>query len=388
MKHAFYENIYAILEEKSETIIFIAIVALLVFAYIKSYRKNKRRYDKMMSSVMAVPENEYMTGGMNNTCVWNNSIDAATVNEYRKDYARLKLHNLWGIIKRFIIIFGIAFGFLLIGCMQKGTLDLFRVYVEKMFMPVVMLFLVDVCIYLKAPSSAMISDDSILYRRLVPKMVRSLFGADTVYSHTRAMDNTKLRKLNFYEHRPEEIKGRDYISGVYKGVRFECGYENAEYTEKDGEGDKYTYSTFHGIMLMIPYRKTSDSMIGLRGRTEQEIKDRKGMRTFGNRIDKTENDKFNRLFFIMSQDEKNLYYMLTPDILEKLIVLYENFGGFSERLHVCFDEDVLYIGIPLEKNYLMYKSVAPSAGALKKVQEKMWNDLNVVRAVLDLVLTF
>lgn len=370
----------------SSKIIYFVIIALLILICIRADRKNKKRYDKMMASVMAASENEYGSGGADNTCVWQSSVDAAAVNAYREEYGRLKLRNLWDVIKIFIIVF--AIGIPMAWIMYKdGSVDSFGSFIGKIIMPVVLLFLFIVVVHLRSPSAAMISDDSVIYRRLVPVMVKSLFGADAVYSRTHALDSMQLKKLNFYEHRPEEIKGSDYISGVYKGVQFECSYEDAEYTERDGEGDEHTYSTFRGIMLVIPYRKNSGSMLGLRGRTEQEIKDRTGMHSFGNRIDRMENDRFNRLYFIMSRDDENLYYMLTPDTMEKLITLYENFGGFSERLHVCFSEDLLYIGAPLG-NYLRHKSVAPSAGALEKVQQKMWKDLNVVRAVLDLALTF
>ncbi|MGN0436620.1 MAG: DUF3137 domain-containing protein [Wujia sp.] len=388
MKHEFYGIVLASFEKNSETtrIIFIAIVVLLVLSYISSYKKNKKSYDKMMSSVMVTPGDESMIGGK--TYVWQNQVDASTMSAYRKDYASLKIHNLWRVVKSFIVIFGVAIGVSLIWIMhRKTTLEAFWSSADKIFMLTVLLFLLVVGIELTSPSSTMISDDSVMYSRLVPMMIGSLFGADAVYSRTRAMDSEKLMKLNFYEHTPDEIKGSDYISGIYKGVKFECGYENAEYTEKDGDGDKITYSAFRGLMLVIPYRKKSGSMLGLRGKTEQEMKDGKGVKTSRNRIGRTENDKFNRLFNIMSRDDENLYYMLTPDTMEKLIILYENFGGFSKKIHVCFSEELLYIGVPLG-NYLRHKSVAPNAGALGKVQQKMWNDLNVVRAVLDLALTF
>lgn len=388
MKQGFYGIILSSSEENSDTtrIFFWGIVALLVFAYIRAYTKNKKRYDKMMSSVMASSGNDYPAGGTGNTYSWQNSVDAATLNEYRKDYIRLKIHNVWDVIKIFIVSFLI--GIPVIWLIRKdATIDSVQSFLNGFFLPIMVVFLLIVIIHLRAPSFAMIRDDSVVYRRLVPLMIRSLFGADAVYSRTGEMDSKQLKKLNFYEHRPEEIKGSDYISGVYKGVRFECSYENAEYSEKDGEGDTHTYSTFRGIMLVIPYRKQCGSMLGLRGRTEQEIKDRKGMYSFGNRIGRMENDKFNRLFHIMSRDDENLYYMLTPDTMEKLIALYENFGGFSERLHVCFHENMIYIGVPLG-NYLRHKAVAPSVVTLEKVQQKLWNDLNVVRAVLDLALTF
>lgn len=44
----------------------------------------------------------------------------------------------------------------------------------------------------------MISDDSVVYRKLVPPMIKSLFGTDAGYSHTRALDSAQLKKLNFY----------------------------------------------------------------------------------------------------------------------------------------------------------------------------------------------
>lgn len=332
-------------------------------------------------------ENKHMTGNIDNSNLWENIVDNETLNHYRKDCAKLKLDNIWGVIKIFVVILGILLGIPVICLMfMKGAPDAVRALMDGFFLPAVVIALMFVIAHLCSPSSTLIQDDSVVYSRLVPLMIRSLFGTETVYSRTRGLDSVQIKELNFYERIPEEIKGSDYISGVYKGIQFECGYENVEYTEKDGDGDRYTHSTFCGIMLVLPYRKISSSMIGLRGRTEQEIKNRKGMRLFGKRIERTDNEKFNRLFHIISPDDDNFYEILTPDMMEKLIALYEKLGGFSEKIHVCFREDMLYIGVPLG-NYLRYKAVAPSVKNLEKIQQKLWNDLNVARAILDLALT-
>ena len=331
--------------------------------------------------------NSETTGDRYNIGAPQNIIDSAFVSEYRKDYAGAEAHNVWGVIKIFILTFGIVLGIPLIRFVcRDSSADAFWPYLRKVLIPALLIFLFIAAVYLRTSSSAMISDDSVVYGRLVPMMVNSLFGTDVIYSRTKAPDSAQFMRLNFFEHRPDEIKGSDLLSGVYKGVNFKCSYENAEYTEKDGEGDSYTYSTFCGIMLALPYRKTSGSMLGLRGRTEQEIKDRKGMRSFGRRIGKTENDEFNRLFYIMSYDDENLFYMLTPDVMEKLIMLYRSLDSFSKRLHVCFSEDTLYIGIPA-KNFLRHRYVAPNEAALKKVQQKLWDNLMTVRSVLDMAVT-
>ncbi|MBO5238375.1 MAG: DUF3137 domain-containing protein [Lachnospiraceae bacterium] len=360
--------------DRNSKIIFCGIWVLLILAFVIGRIQSKKRYERMMSSVMETNGDDYKTGNGENTCVWKIVTDAAVVRGYWKDCLKAKF-NLWNIIKVLLVVVGIMLGIFAVIRLVQG---------EGKYW--VWLILLAIGIYIIFPRSSMLHDDSIVFRRLVPRMVQSLFGSDAVYLRTKALDSEQLKKLNFYEHHPEEIKGRDYISGVYKGVQFECSFENAEYTGSDGDGHDATRSTFYGIMLVLPYRKTSGSMLGLRGKAQHEIKERSGKKLFCNRRDETENKEFNRLFHIISQDDENLFYMLTPATMEKLIALYKTFSGCSERLHVCFKEDKLYIGVPLW-NYMNYKPATSGTSGLKKIQKSLWNDLCIVKAVLDLALT-
>lgn len=359
---------------RTSSIVFCGIWALLILVFVIGYIQSKKRYEKMLSSVIKTNGDEYKTGDRENTCVWKNITDAAVVRAYYKDYLKAKF-NLCNIIKMLLVIVGVILGISLGVRLMQGE----REYC-------VWLILLAIGIYIVFPHSAMLHDDSVVFRSLAPRMVQSLFGSDAIYSRTKALDSEQLKQLNFYEHHPKDIEGRDYIAGVYKGVRFECSFENVEYTGSDGDGHDTTYSTFQGIMLVLPYRKKSGSMLGLRGKTQNDIKERNGIKLFGDRRNKTENEEFNRLFHIMSRDDENLFYLLTPAAMEKLIALYKNFSGYSERLHVCFTEDKLYIGVPLW-NYMNYKPASPGVEGLKKIQKSLWNDLSVVRAVLDLALT-
>lgn len=179
MKQGFYGIILSSSEENSDTtrIFFWGIVALLVFAYIRAYTKNKKRYDKMMSSVMASSGNDYPAGGTGNTYSWQNSVDAATLNEYRKDYIRLKIHNVWDVIKIFIVSFLI--GIPVIWLIRKdATIDSVQSFLNGFFLPIMVVFLLIVIIHLRAQSFAMIRDDSVVYRRLVPLMIRILMLFD------------------------------------------------------------------------------------------------------------------------------------------------------------------------------------------------------------------
>lgn len=359
--------------DRNSKIIFCGILILLILAFVIDHIQSKKRYEKMMSFVMKTNGNEYTIGSGGNACIWKSVTDAAVVHAYCKDCLKAK-YNLLNIIKALLVVVGIVMGISAVIRLIQG---------EGNYL--VWLILLVIGIYIIFPRSSILHDDSVVFCRLAPLMVQSLFGSDAVYSRTKALDSEQLKKLNFYEHHPEKIKGRDYITGVYKGVQFECSFENAEYTGSDGDGHDTTRSTFSGIILVLPYRKISKSMLGLRGKTQSEINERKGTKLFCDRRDKTENKEFNRLFYIMSQDDENLFYMLTPATMEKLIALYKNFSGCSERLHVCFKENKLYIGVPLW-NYMNYKITASGTSGLKKIQKSLWNDLCVVKAVLDMAL--
>ena len=231
-----------------------------------------------------------------------------------------------------------------------------------------------------------IPDSSVIYTELIPQIIRRRYGEDSVYSHQGGLPSDQMRRLNCFVGRPFTLDGkplpvigRDMVEGTYRGVHFRCSYEYMEYEyydeDSDGDRQKKIGKLFGGLVVEIPYRKTASTPLGVRGNSEFEMKNILKNRPMQDlkdkhqeKIQRTENDSFNLLFTVNCSDEENVYYILTPEVMEKLAALYPR---EKTALHVTFDGDRLYMCISKSDKYMVFD------------EEKNIKNMNDVEAYLD-----
>ena len=179
------------------------------------------------------------------------------------------------------------------------------------------------------------------------------------------------------------------IEGTYKGVHFKCCYEYMEYEyyyeSGDGEREKKIDKLFGGIVVEIPYRKVSSAPLGVRGNSQLEMKNivkSRPDRGAVDKIEKTENEDFNLLFTINSSDEENIFYILTPDVMEKLAALYPK---EKSALHVTFDEDRLYMCLSTDDEYMTFRE-KNGAGGMQGMEILLDRYLRKLQEALDAAL--
>lgn len=150
--------------------------------------------------------------------------------------------------------------------------------------------------------------------------------------------NTKL-----YDY-PDRCKGEDLITGMYKNINFDvCDYQlfkivkrtvkiGDSFVETETEKSYFNGRWFHyefkrkfeGHVIIVEKSKTLDSAV---------------TRLNGYKKYETESIAFNEKFDCYTNNEDLLFYLLTPLIIDKLIVLEEIHRGkinFS-FLNNCFD---------------------------------------------------
>lgn len=227
-----------------------------------------------------------------------------------------------------------------------------------------------------------IPDSGVIYTELIPQIIRRRYGENSVYRHQGGLHVDQMRRLNCFggrpftlDGRPLPVNGRDIVEGTYKGVHFRCSYEYMEYEhyyeDSDGDREKKIDRLFGGLVVEIPYRKTSSALLGVMGNSELAMKNMLKCgpeRGAMGRIEKTENENFNLLFTINCNDEENIFYILTPDVMERLAALYPK---EKTGLHVTFDGDRLYMCISRSDKYMVFDD------------EKNIKSMNDVEAYLD-----
>lgn len=267
--------------------------------------------------------------------------------------------------------------------------------------PVVLILVYGVVIFLiykwirKGKKSSGLAGVS-LYTELIPQTVRRRYGDDSIYDHQCGIPPEQMRRLNCFDGRPFTLDGqslpvvgRDLIEGTYRGVHFRSSYEYMEYEyyceDSDGDREKKIDKLFGGIVVEIPYRKRSSAALGLMGNSELKMKTilkSKASIDAGGKIRGTESDDFNLLFTIDSDDEENIFYILTPDVMEKLAALYSR---EKAALHVAFAEDRLYMCISRSDTYMTFDDEKRIKG-MKDVEAYLDKYLRMLQEVIDAAL--
>ena len=129
----------------------------------------------------------------------------------------------------------------------------------------------------------------------------------------------------------------DLVTGKFHGVYFVQSDLTVEY-----HSDKKTITYFMGQWVTIQYPKKFMGTVTI-------IDDRFVYGVKRKELEKMEleNPDFNKMFNVRASDMHLAYYLLTPQIMERLMYIRQNANG---HVIVCFKDGMVHIGISNNKN--------------------------------------
>ena len=129
----------------------------------------------------------------------------------------------------------------------------------------------------------------------------------------------------------------DYLSGSYKGVRFEQADVRVQYHTSGKNSHTTTY--FEGRMFIFdyPYKKVFSVQV-FSENFQYRCKNPLEFKT--NKVH-MESEVFNREFDVMAVQDVDAFYVLTPQMLEKITMIRNRYGNVA--LH--FNGNKLFVGI-------------------------------------------
>lgn len=135
----------------------------------------------------------------------------------------------------------------------------------------------------------------------------------------------------------DRFTSNDYISGTYKNVKFEQSDIHIEekHEEKDDEGHVHErwVTIFLGRWMVFDFNK----------RFKANIQVHSGNLPFRNSSKvKFEDEEFNKMFSVFTNNEHDAFYVLTPQMLEKLKKIQKSLNC---GLIFCFQDSKLNIAI-------------------------------------------
>ena len=140
---------------------------------------------------------------------------------------------------------------------------------------------------------------------------------------------------------PDRYYGKNYKTGSYDGISFEqAGYDlQRRERHTDGKGNTYyTYETYaKGTMYRFAYERNFAATV--------KVLEKSGLLSFGRgglSPVETEYIAFNKKFQVLTNDETLVFFLLTPQMQEKILSLE---GKFKGQFYMAFVGSELYIAV-------------------------------------------
>ena len=179
-----------------------------------------------------------------------------------------------------------------------------------------------------------------IFRRLVTRIDPSL-----LYSPTGMIPRSLFRLSGLFDDEIDHYDGNDLIKGKIGGTPLEFSDLRVEKETTDSKGRKHRTTLFAGTFIVTEFhkhfRKTvkvypdiAEKYLGVVGSWLQDVA--------GDKLVRMDSPAFEKEFKVVADDPVEAHYLLTPNIMEKLVRLKERAGAPA---YLSFKYDKLFIAI-------------------------------------------
>jgi len=206
----------------------------------------------------------------------------------------------------------------------------------------------------------------------VKKSINQVFS-DAVYEPNKGIDfdviaSTKMLNMG------DRFESSDYVAGKYKNVPFELSDVHIQemVVVSNGKTTTTTYTTiFRGRWMIFDFNKTFKSNIRVAAKNFFG-----GRSTIFSKLQrvKMESEEFNKKFYVFGDNEHDVFYILTPQLMEKIEALSDSIGG---RVMLCFINSKLHVALNNGRDYFEPNSIFSN----KSDEEIMGQISNEIRQI-------
>lgn len=313
---------------------------------------------------------------LSNEDITNNINTIEELEAFRKKITKKERKKKITIILSLIFI---PIGFLLIYILvyklfSKEEADL----IQAFFPLIIVLFII-----LKVISASQKKDPSNcqkfkeLYKKIVVLEILKKVFSNINYEPNKEL-NLEIIKNTDLVITPDRYSSNDYISATYNNINFETADVLLESAYEDKYGN-YTIM-FKGQWYIFDFkRKAFKSDIQIIENNFYHTK-----RWLDNKYNKIELEdiSFNKQFSVFAKNDFDVFYILTPNIIEKIKILNKKIPG---QLIFCFKDNKLHIGVNNNKN--SYEPDLHKHISIEEAEKNIMNELNdIITFINDLQL--
>lgn len=162
-------------------------------------------------------------------------------------------------------------------------------------------------------------------------------GRGFTYDEMQVLDIVPCGVKNYF-------KSSDNLTGVFREVRFRAGNITTSIYPKGRSSmpDEVFSGQVIGFSL-FDEKKISQSRVQI---FPKKLEDDKKPIITGGAVE-TENAAFHNMFSVYAEDEHNAFYILTPQVLEKLMLFQQQ---VNDRVYFLFDGSYMFIACQQNRN--------------------------------------
>lgn len=220
---------------------------------------------------------------------------------------------------------------------------------------------------------------AIFKEEFVKDALRSVFD-NLTYDPKSGIDRETIADTGML-YMGNRFSSNDLISGTYKDVKFiqsDVQIQDVE-THVDSEGHSHTevHNILIGKWMIFDFNKTFKANIQVKSKffSYSNLGFKLGESKY--KTVKMEDEDFNKKFTIHAQDEHDAFYVLTPQLMERIKSLNE---GLKGKMMFCFIDNKLHVALNNNKDSFEYS-------VLKKLDENVIKDYvsGEIRIITDFV---
>ena len=164
------------------------------------------------------------------------------------------------------------------------------------------------------------------------------------------ISSSVFRQAQWFTQEHDTCAGDDLVFGEIEGVKVMWSDLNVTYTTRDPKGKTTRHTLFQGIFFVAPFPKNVRSPTWVLPDLAQKVLGDFGtlVQGFDKRggLVKMDNPAFERAFVVLSKDQIEARYLLSPVLMEQLLALKNH---ANVPLHVSFIEGKIFLGFAYGK---------------------------------------
>lgn len=203
---------------------------------------------------------------------------------------------------------------------------------------------------------------------------------ELIYLPSGTLDKNILASTDMID-TGDKYFSNDYVSGKYKNINFVQAdvtiQERRERTDSNGHREYYYVNIFKGKWMIFDFNKQFKSDMQVKQKNFPNAR----LNRFRQKFEKVELEdvEFNKKFKVYSGNAHEVFYILTPHVIQSIKNLEEKLDG---HLLFCFVDSKLFIGIDNDKDAFEPKSVFKKLNE-EKIFEDVKKDIEIITMFVD-----